>query len=485
MVDEPQRVADRVEEKDIGQAKHDSGHRQGDHAHQLDQAAPVLEALAFFHQVGSGEDDGGADHRGPRGHFQAVPEGPPAAAVHEVELVAVEHQAEVIGPELDQGGELGDGQDTDDDEGDGAAESEHGQVETAVRLGLVRHGAGRQQGHLLALDHAVGDEGEQGGGQQHQADHRPHLEVPLADHLFVDVHRQHVVTAADHLGHAEVGDDQGEDDETGADQAVLGPRQGDGEEGPQLARAQGLGGLVQPGVGQGQGGENDEKGVGERPEHLADDDADGPVNGFAHQKPLDHALGAEQVAQRNRRQQRRRQDGDQGDGLEHALARNAAAGQPVGVPESEPDGDDHADDRDGQAVIDRIEQRRRGEILGVIVKPDKESAAVLEALGQDGVQGKNHGHQQVDADDGEAGPHHPVFAADLGLYQRSLDDNCLRAVGHGDFRPYESAKTRIRSAGKATVRVLPASMPRSRTRLTEKSAWNRVFSTPLAVRLAR
>jgi hypothetical protein len=60
------------------------------------------------------------------------------------------------------------------------------------------------------------------------------LEVLLADDELEDVGGQHVEVAADHLGDAEVGDDQREDHQAGRDQAVLGARQRDGEE---LARS--------------------------------------------------------------------------------------------------------------------------------------------------------------------------------------------------------------------------------------------------------
>ena len=91
-------------------------------------------------------------------------------------------------------------------------------------LRLERHGARRQQRDLPALDHAVDDEGQHGRHQQHHADHRAHLEILLADHLLVGVGRQHVELPADHLGDAEIGDHQREDDETGVDQAVLARR---------------------------------------------------------------------------------------------------------------------------------------------------------------------------------------------------------------------------------------------------------------------
>ena len=182
-----------------------------------------------------------------------------------------------------------------------------------VRLGRVGHGPGRQQRRLPPLHHLVDREGDHRRQQQDQADHGAHLEVLLADHLLVDVGRQHVELAADHLGHAEIGDHQGEDDEDGADQAVARARDGHRPEGPAGAGAQRLGRLVEPGVGDRQRGGDDDQRVREGPEHLADDDADRPVDRGAEQQALGQALVAEQVDEADRRQQRGRQDRDLGD----------------------------------------------------------------------------------------------------------------------------------------------------------------------------
>ena len=121
-----------------------------------------------------------------------------------------------------------------------------------ARVGLRRVGHGARDDSSADWRRcmtAVDDEGDHRRQQQDQADHRAHLEVLLADHLLVDVGRQHVVLAADHLGHAEIGDHQGEDDEDGADQAVARARDGHRPEGPVGAGAQRLRRLVEPGVG--------------------------------------------------------------------------------------------------------------------------------------------------------------------------------------------------------------------------------------------
>ena len=89
-----------------------------------------------------------------------------------------------------------------------------------VGLRLERHGAGRQQRHLPALDLPVEREGRTAGTSSTKPDHRAHLEVLLADHLLVGVGGEHVELSADHLGDAEVGDHQREDDERRGDQPV-------------------------------------------------------------------------------------------------------------------------------------------------------------------------------------------------------------------------------------------------------------------------
>ena len=87
------------------------------------------------------------------------------------------------------------------------------------------------------------------GTQQDHADDGAHLEILLADHLLVDVGREHVVLAADHLRHAEIGDDQGEDDEDRGDQAVAHARQRHRQEDAPPAGVQRRRRFVEPRVG--------------------------------------------------------------------------------------------------------------------------------------------------------------------------------------------------------------------------------------------
>ncbi|MNY26955.1 hypothetical protein D3C86_1608290 [compost metagenome] len=56
----------------------------------------------------------------------------------------------------------------------------------------------------------INPEAEQRRQQQHHADQRTTTELLLADHGFVGFQCQHLIVTADHHGHTEVGDGQGE-----------------------------------------------------------------------------------------------------------------------------------------------------------------------------------------------------------------------------------------------------------------------------------
>jgi len=176
-------------------------------------------------EIGAHEHHDGADHARRERQANRVVVGGPAAAAFLVEVVVRPGQAQVVGKEPHQGRELGDRDDAEDARADQDAIGEHREVEGALRRGLVRHGPSGQERHLAATDGAIDQEGEDRRQQENHADDRAHLEVLLADHLLVDVGRQHVVLPADDLRGAEVGDDRGEDDEGRADQAVARSRE--------------------------------------------------------------------------------------------------------------------------------------------------------------------------------------------------------------------------------------------------------------------
>ncbi len=341
--------------------------------------------------------------------------GAPSAAVHHVEIVVLQGQRKVVGPELDQRRVLGHRQHRQDEQGDEGTINQHRQVTAAARFGRVGDGSRRQQRRLLSLHDPVDGEGDHRRQQQDHRDHRPHLEVLLADHLFVDVGGENVVVAADHLGHAEIGEHQGEDHEPGADQPVLDARQRHREEGPELARAQRLGRFVEPGVGDRQRGDHDHQGMGKHPVAGSDDDADRSVDALAHQQLLGHALIAEPVDQGDAAQQRGRQQRDQRHRPKEALERHAGAGQRVGVDEGAGEDDAGGDDGDRQAVVDGEKQRRGREVLGVVGQSDEIPGVVLQALRHHRVERQQHADHQENDDAEQTDPHDHVVATDLRL----------------------------------------------------------------------
>jgi len=266
-----------------------------------------VEALGLLDQISPGENDRGAEHRGEASHLQRVVEAAPAAAIHVVEVVILERRRQIVRPEGGDGCEERDADDDQNGRGDQRAGNEREAVDHRVGLRVVGDGACRERGRLAALHILVDDEREHCRQQKDQSHHRAHAEVLLTDHLLVDVGREHVVLAADHFRHAEVGDDEGEDDERRADEPVARAGDSDRPEGAPGARLQRIGGLVEPRIGGRQRGRHDNERVRERPEHLADHDADGTIDGTAEQHPLCNALVAEQVDEADGRQEGRRE----------------------------------------------------------------------------------------------------------------------------------------------------------------------------------
>ena len=221
----------------------------------------------------------------------------------------------------------------------------------------VRHGAGRELRLQPPLHPPVDDEGDEHRHQQHEAHHRALVEVLLAHHLLVDVDGQHVEVAADHLRDAEIADGVGEHHHRRADETVLRAGQRDREELPPRRRAQRLGDLVEAPVGEQQRGEDDHQRVRKRRVDGADDDPDRTVHRGAAQQPLEQALVAEPLDERDRRQQRRGEDRRQRDDAEQRAPRHAGAGQRIGVGEGERHGDGRHRQRHPQRVPDRVVER--------------------------------------------------------------------------------------------------------------------------------
>ena len=300
-VQKAKRVALGIEEEDVGQPQHQPRHRHGQHGHELGHHPAGGKGPGFFQQVGTDKHDHRADDRGPGRQLHRVPISGPTIGIKFAKGIVVQGQRQVVGPARDQRGPGGHGQHHGNHAADSRTKCKQRPVALRRRLGHQRHRACRQQRHLALLKNAIGRKRHHRRDQQHKADHRAHLEVLLTDHLFENVGRQHIEAPANHLGDAEVGDDQRENHKAGADQAVLGAGQGHGQEHPGFGRAQGVGGLIQPGVGHGERGQQNHQGMREAVKHLGHHDAKWPVHRDAEHPVLQQALVAKEVDQRNRR----------------------------------------------------------------------------------------------------------------------------------------------------------------------------------------
>ena len=328
-VEEIERVGRMVEEQQASQSQHQAGHRHGQEAQHAQQGREPGLATRLFHQPGTGKDDQGPGHAGAAGQFQAVPVGQPAAAVHVVEVVVLQRQLQVVGPQLDQGCPHG----HHDHHQDGRRNQGHRQqvdaITAPVGAGNVSFGAAAHGGALAALQPGIQGKGQQGRHQQQQADQGTASELLLADHGLVGFHGQHAVGAAGDLGHAEVGNGEREHQAQGTEDAVACGRQGDGGEDAPARCAHGMCCVVQAAIGLRQGRQQDHHGVWEGVEHFTQQDAPEAVDAAIHPL-LEQALVAEQVDQRDARQERRCQQRQQADAAPQALEGNAGALQGVG-----------------------------------------------------------------------------------------------------------------------------------------------------------
>ena len=350
-IDEIQRIGRVVEEKDVGKAEHHAGDRHGQHGEELERRAAGAKALRLFDHISAGEDDEGAEKRRQQRQPQRITVRIPTAAIHQVEGIVLQAQAEVVRPEFDQRGILADGEDSDDEHRDKRTIRQADSVKTLVHIRRIGNGTRREQRHLSFLHNPVDSEGNQRGNEQDDGDHGSHLEILLADDLFIDIHRQHIVLAADDLWQAEIGNDEIEHHESRRHQAVTGARYGDRPERPPVARPERHGSLVKPRIGNRQRGHDDDHRVREGKEHRTDDDADRAVDRLAQEQSLDHALIAKQVDQGDARKQRRHEDRGHRDQSKDALEPHLAAVQRIGEAEGQADRDDRAERRDEKRVL--------------------------------------------------------------------------------------------------------------------------------------
>ena len=388
-----ERVAARVEKEDVAQPQHQAWHGHWQHGQQFHQPAQALPgratALGFLQQIRASKHQRGAKHRCAGCHLQAVDETCTHFGVDQTEPEVVETRCQVVGPQGDERGEHRHAQHRQNQEGDEAAIREHGAVVAPRRLGRVGHGAGREHRCLAAAHMVVHRKCQHCGQQQQDGHHRATGKVLLADHQFEDIGGQHIEIAANHLGDAEVGDDQGEGDQRGGNQAVFGPRQGDGEEFPRGAGAHGVCRFIQARVGQAQGRHENHHGVRKHGKTLGHHNAGRAVNlldAQALHRAFEHALVAKPVDQRDRRQQRRRQERDQGDAAKQAFERHAGTRKRVGKTKSQRHRDRRHQRRHPQAVPQAFQQRGRAGVVDEVGEPDEIAVFALQRLQQDAQQ---------------------------------------------------------------------------------------------------
>jgi hypothetical protein len=273
------------------------------------------------------------------------------------------------------------------------------------------------------LDHAIDCEGQKCRQQQQHRHHRADREVLLADHLLVDVDRQHVGVAADDLGHAEFADRHREHDQRGRDQAVLGARQRDREELAHLAGAHRLGRLVKARVRQRQRSHQDHHRVRHAGETHRHHHARHAVD-LLEAEPAEHevqpALVAEQVQERQRRQQRRREDRDQRDVAPQTAPRQAGTLHRERKAEGQRHRDQRGQQREGQRVGNRGRETRARQIGGKVGEADELAAAAIEAAQQDGRQRHGEEHEQRDRQQQHAAARGDCFARQRPARYRRL-----------------------------------------------------------------
>src|SRR4029077_16249527 len=75
--------------------------------------------------------------------------------------------------------------------------------------------------------------------------------------------------------------------------------------------------------------------------------------------------------------------------------------------------DEGAEDRDPQAVADRLEERRGREVSDVVGEADELFLRPLEALGEHETERQRERSDQVEPDDADEEAHEPIVAARL------------------------------------------------------------------------
>ncbi|MNJ43439.1 hypothetical protein D3C77_384440 [compost metagenome] len=424
-----QGVAGEVEEEHIAQAQHQARHRHRHEAEQAQQQVQAALALGFFHQVGAGENHRAADQRRTQGHGQAVAVGQPAATGGFVELVVLERQRQVVGPELDQGGVH---RHAHHQQQHCANQYDHGQkagIAAPRRLWLEHLGTAAHRVALAAAQPGIDSETEQRRHQQDHADQGTTAELLLADHRLVGFQRQHLIIATNHHRHTEVGDGQGEHQAEGGEHRLPGRRPGDAVKRAPRPGAHARGRIEQTRIGQRQRRQQDHQCMREGVDGFTEDNAPEAVDVVAEQ-PAQQALVAEQVDQGNGRQHRRRQQRQQRDAAPQALGRNQSALQGIG----EQVGQRHHDCRNTERDLEAIAQQPVKVGTGKQFAGGNQATALAGITAETAPEDRQQWHQDRDSEQKQQQP----LAAD---HEQSIPQRytgalcCLRVCDrHGDWR---------------------------------------------------
>ena len=173
-VNEAQRMPRCVEKENVGQTQHQTGHRHGQHGHQMRGVAHPDKAPCFFHHKCTCEHHQCAHHSRPCGQTQGVEVSAPAFAVEIVKLVIGPSQAQVVGPTRDQRSPHRHAQNHQQHASHQRAKQPKCPISRRVAYRHQGHRTAVEQGHLPALYPAIGRKSQHGRQEQDKSDHRTH-----------------------------------------------------------------------------------------------------------------------------------------------------------------------------------------------------------------------------------------------------------------------------------------------------------------------
>ena len=290
-------------------------------------------------------------------------------------------------------------------------------------MGLVDELAGlgglaRDGDEALLVDPVFVQQIRDHGGHQHQqCQHGALPHVIAAGDDLIDLHGQGGEVAADGGGVGEVLQRLDEHQQAAGDDARQGQREGDRPEGVPPAGAHVAGGVLHRRVDRGEDAGERHVGDGEEAQHLHHNQAAhavyvvalDPQQGFCNQ-----ALPAEQEDDGQAQDERRRQDGQGGDGLQKALAGDVGAGDGIGEDVPDKGGDHRHDQAQSHGAAERLQIPGGGEDLRRSGQGEG-AGLVGQAEEQDLDQGIDH-EQKQKCDDRDHGEQHHRLAHDhLGL----------------------------------------------------------------------